>query len=1088
MKKIISLLMVLIMTLGMTVPAFSAEAKATASDFTDIGTNDWFTEHVLYVFNEGLMLGTGQDGDKFIFEPEGTATRSMIAMIFWRMSDSPEPSKPSGFTDVPEGLWYSEPIAWMKEVGLGAGKGNNFYGAEDAVTREELATFFYRYARFKTLDLGEPSDLSEFQDADKIQSWALPAMKALVGAGIINGKGEGIIDPSGTATRAEIATMLHRFNEIIAQPHIHEYTETITKEPTCTEPGIKTFTCSCGDTYTEEIPPLGHDWGEPAYEWSTDKKTCTAKRVCKRDDSHIETAEASVTVKTTIQATCTEPGEMTYTAEFNADWADKQVRICVIPALGHEWSKVIYTWSEDYAVCTASRICKRDNEHIETADSVSVAKDETPATCERTGKIVYTAKFNVNWAEDQKATIDNIPALGHDWGEPTYEWNADNKTCTAKRVCKRDPSHMEICKGSISTKMVSEPTCTTAGEESCIATFSEPWAKTQTVNIKVPALGHEWGAPTYEWSKDNTHCTAVRTCKHQGCNYKNSETVESTQKVIPATNKEPEYTIYTATFKSKWATTQTKKCATGDSVQWGKPEYQWNNDNTKCTAIRTSINYPDIAPEKVEAKISHHTTLEATCEKNGTETYVAEFNVDWATTQTTTKVIPALGHDWDNPNYEWNEDNTACIATRICKRDPSHVETAKANITTVKVADPTCEESGSYLITAAFDVKWAENQTVETKTLPLGHDWGDPTYEWNEDFTECVATRTCKRNSEHKEYAHATISSETIIKATCKQQGKVAYTAKFKESWASTQTKTVDTPKTDHDWEWTQIPGKGHWETRINCHCGWSATTSEAHAHGMTLGAYHNEHKKPFHNDNDHSYDEDKVWVLDTPNTDVWKCNTCSKEVTDHDPRIENCQHEFEKTIFYPNCQHGGYTHYRCKYCGYSYDDDFVPKADHVWITKDFKAATCMEDGYRYQECEVCGKTQKETIPKHPHDWKEIPLDDPNYDPDDPMVYRCAECGAETDEYPFYPLYMNCEHEYTTTIVKPTTTKRGYTLYKCSKCGFEFRTDFVPPLGQESIDNTDTKNMSVFHLMDYILPTETLSDYLKSYFMVIENM
>ena len=115
-----------------------------------------------------------------------------------------------------------------------------------------------------------------------------------------------------------------------------------------------------------------------------------------------------------------------------------------------------------------------------------------------------------------------------------------------------------------------------------------------------------------------------------------------------------------------------------------------------------------------------------------------------------------------------------------------------------------------------------------------------------------------------------------------------------------------------------------------------------------------------------------------------------------------------------------------------------------------------MEEGYRIEECEVCGEKFKTVIPKHPHAWKLIPEDDPYYN--DGGIYRCAECGAETKYDEHIARFWNCDHEYTTTIVPPTATNRGYTLYKCSKCGFEFRTDFVEPLGKKANVDVQSQN------------------------------
>ena len=107
----------------------------------------------------------------------------------------------------------------------------------------------------------------------------------------------------------------------------------------------------------------------------------------------------------------------------------------------HTWSAWDYEWAGDYSTCTATRVCEDNAEHTETV-SGTVTSTTTPATCEEAGVIVYTATFEGEGLETQVFPVE-IPALGHDWGEPTYEWSKDHTTCTAKRVCKRDASHVE---------------------------------------------------------------------------------------------------------------------------------------------------------------------------------------------------------------------------------------------------------------------------------------------------------------------------------------------------------------------------------------------------------------------------------------------------------------------------------------------------------------------------------------------------------------------------------------------------------------------------------------------------------------------
>ena len=180
-----------------------------ANPFTDVSEKDWFYGDVMFVCENGLMLGTS----KTLFSPYGTATRGMMATILWRMEGSPAPKGKNGFTDVEAEKWYTDAVTWTAENGIFAGYGKDKFGPDDPITREQLAAIFYRYADYKGYDLTAKGILDTFKDADKITDYAKTAMQWAVSSGLVKGKSGNLLDPQGTATRAEIAAMLHRFIE-----------------------------------------------------------------------------------------------------------------------------------------------------------------------------------------------------------------------------------------------------------------------------------------------------------------------------------------------------------------------------------------------------------------------------------------------------------------------------------------------------------------------------------------------------------------------------------------------------------------------------------------------------------------------------------------------------------------------------------------------------------------------------------------------------------------------------------------------------------------------------------------------------------
>ena len=177
--------------------------------FTDVSEKDWFFDDVLFVYDYGLMVGTG----KTLFSPHETVTRGMMATILWRMEGSPVPKGKNRFTDVEDVKRYADAITWTAENGIFADYDKDRFKPDDPITREQLAAIFYRYADYKGYDLTVKGNLDKFKDADKITDYAKTAMQWAVGSDLVKGKSGALLDPQGKATRAEIATMLHRFIE-----------------------------------------------------------------------------------------------------------------------------------------------------------------------------------------------------------------------------------------------------------------------------------------------------------------------------------------------------------------------------------------------------------------------------------------------------------------------------------------------------------------------------------------------------------------------------------------------------------------------------------------------------------------------------------------------------------------------------------------------------------------------------------------------------------------------------------------------------------------------------------------------------------
>ncbi|MBP3412720.1 MAG: S-layer homology domain-containing protein [Oscillospiraceae bacterium] len=181
--------------------------------FTDVPENLWYREAVEYVFENGLMNGMNDS----TFAPDKTLNRAMVVTILYRIAGSPEVSGSTVFTDVAEGLWYADAVQWGYENGVVKGVSEDRFAPDQAVTREQMVTFLYRYAKLAGYDVSaaEKTDLSGFEDAASISGYAADAFAWAVGEGIVNGVRETILAPQNTATRGQMAKIIMEYDRLI---------------------------------------------------------------------------------------------------------------------------------------------------------------------------------------------------------------------------------------------------------------------------------------------------------------------------------------------------------------------------------------------------------------------------------------------------------------------------------------------------------------------------------------------------------------------------------------------------------------------------------------------------------------------------------------------------------------------------------------------------------------------------------------------------------------------------------------------------------------------------------------------------------
>ena len=231
---------------------------ADVSNFLDVRPSDWYHDAVNYVCENGLMNGTSDT----VFSPNATTSRGMIVTILYRLSGSPDlPESNWGYpyADVDAGAYYSAPAYWARLNDLVTGYSDMQFGPDDAITREQMAAILYRYADSLRIDTDTgfiPNKYYDFSDYQTVSRYASKAMNWCVNKGIVNGS-DGKLNPHGTATRAEVATILMNAESVLSGEELAEPETTIVPDeqpaPEPTPEDIGSENTEASQTVTDEI-------------------------------------------------------------------------------------------------------------------------------------------------------------------------------------------------------------------------------------------------------------------------------------------------------------------------------------------------------------------------------------------------------------------------------------------------------------------------------------------------------------------------------------------------------------------------------------------------------------------------------------------------------------------------------------------------------------------------------------------------------------------------------------------------------------------------------------------------------------------
>ena len=561
----------------------------------------------------------------------------------------------------------------------------------------------------------------------------------------------------------------------------------MTTDATCETDGSTVYTAAVtdsasldgkdhSDNKSVKIEATGHNYGQLSYSWSDDNKSVTATAVCANNSNHkiTETAQTKYTVLK--EATAEEDGSAVYTVAFDNEAFEDQSRQVVIPALGHVFEFIGFTWTkegDDYSA-TANYKCTTENDHYAQVDANVASNVKKEATCTEDGLVDYTATVSAGYSLDRTAhssekTNQVIPAKGHAYGTPKYVWEDDYSAVTATMVCANDAEH-KVTETVSATGKTTDPTCDKDGATVYTsAEFENEAFETQTKTVAIPANGHQF---TLTVAKEVT-------CTEDG-----------------------------------------------------------NIDYYTCGVCGKHYSYPDGEKELKDGswvihaeghEMTAHEAVAVTCTEDGSDAYWScdkcgkFFKDEEGETEIAdgSWVIKAGGHTYGAPEYTWSDDYSELEAKIVCTKcdeeTDGHTITETVDVTSV-TTDPTCVDPGSITYTSEEFEKEAFTKQTKTVTIDaLGHDWS----EWKEitaatETTKGTEKRTCSRCDafETREipvlvHVHG-LTKVNAKEATCTEEGNIEYWICDKGEHPCGRLYSDENGQTELDRSEVVISAKGH--------------------------------------------------------------------------------------------------------------------------------------------------------------------------------------------------------------------------------------------------------------------------------------
>lgn len=873
---------------------------------------------------------------------------------------------------------------------------------------------------------------------------------------------------------------------------------TNTKESSCTENGIITYTCQdCGNIVkTEVIKAPGHDWKETIIKEAScteDGKVKLTCKTCKHEEEKIISALGhSWNLKEHKEVSCENDGY----DKYECSRCHEEIVKNYVKAIGHDW---IESYREEATNDVDGKIVYTCNNCNNTKEEIIPAPhhkfevtDEKAPTCTDAGYKKYQCK------DCDVSYVENLPALGHDTHEeriePTcstegyiydvcdrcgdkvekeiipkleHNWEVKDKvepTCTKNGIyyyectlCGKEKSEEISALGHDYNTEVINPTCTEDG----YTIYTCNRCNLSHTDDKVDALGHDYKVTD---SKDAS-CTeggyTVYTCERCSDSYTESIPAHGhsyTENVIEPTCIDKGYTEYVCKYCNDTIVNNYTDALGHDISDWTimiKPDCESEGLEQKicnrCGEVMESRSIEAIGHNWIEKE-----NIAPTCEEDGHITSICE-NCKKENTQT----IPAIGHNWQKVDVVNPTCEEKGYTNYICTNDENHtkkddyVDALGHKETDWKVVkEPTCTTPG-------LKEKYCEtcNKLLASESIqPVEHDY---------QITATVAatceadghyTYTCtKCNDSYDETIPALGHDYTLSEhkdASCEEEGYDRYSCTrcekhYDEIIPALEHQYVQSGSTD-----ATCTGEG--EIKYTCSICGNETVEVIPALG-------------------HDY----VLLSDNGHLKIYKCSRCA----DIKDEVYGDEHNYVETNrTEPTCTAEGKIVYKCEDCGDIYEET-LPKLPHVETTVTTKQPTCAEEGEKQIKCSVCGENLRtETIPKLAHIETSAVTKEPTCTENGEKTISCSTCGEvlSTESIPALG------HDYTVTeSTASTCVTAGHKTYTCNRCGDTYKEDL--PLGEHSYKLTTTEMPTCIKEGKKVYTCEYCNDSYEEAIPVIEH-